>query len=170
MATSFKLSGDSYIDFGFIDDKKYKGDIKYVDSNRKIGGWTFNSTTVSAGNAKKTFSAFIDSGVTSLSVPEELFSDYHKQIHGAQCEGKICGIPCNATLPDVQVDISGHKVTIKKDLLIFPGADDEGLCMSQVQKALVPGMNILGEPLYMSQYIVHKSANGKQQLGFADHA
>lgn len=82
----FYSNQDGTMDFGYIDQNKYKGDIAYAPCDFSGGAWSFNITgwnvpndSVQAGSAK----SIADTGTPSTSLSQDITDYYYGKIDGA---------------------------------------------------------------------------------------
>ena len=94
-------------DFGYIDKKKYTGDIKYFPVKTADAYWgvTSDSYGVAGSTTQKKIRSIVDTGTTLNLMPEDVLSAYYKQVKGAKNDSNAGGyvFPCDAKLPDFTI-------------------------------------------------------------------
>lgn len=102
-------------EFGKIDTAKFQGQLQWANINNKKGFWQFSSQAfaVNGGQPQKGAQggqAIADTGTTLILADPSVVQGYYSQVQGAQNDQKAGGVtvPCNAKLPDLDLDIGGQ--------------------------------------------------------------
>lgn len=100
--------------FGNIDSTKFNGTMAWVPVNTTQGFWQFSSTkfAVGSGQAKTgdaAGQAIADTGTTLIIANPTTVNGYYAQVKGAANNAEVGGmtVPCDATLPDLMLDVGG---------------------------------------------------------------
>ncbi|KAI0871926.1 aspartic peptidase domain-containing protein [Hypoxylon argillaceum] len=163
-------------EFGTIDTSKFTGDMTFVAVNNTQGFWQFTSDqfAVDGGKAQTSVAgnqAIADTGTTLLLADPAVATAYYAQVDGAQNDAQQGGftIPCDATLPDLQVAIGDAMATVKGTDLNFAPVDAAGTtCFGGLQAGESGGLQIYGDIFFKSNFVVFNGGN--TTLGFAQHA
>jgi hypothetical protein len=171
---SLKRGAPGTYDFGYIDKSKYKGQI--VWSNVSPGAyWGLKPTGFSIGNGPVenfTFGGIADTGSSLMYLPDKIVRKYWGTVKGARTG--LTGdwqFPCNTTLPDISLVISGKPVTVRGINMKYMGqAVGAGYCHGGLQKVLRNlGFSILGAVFHKGNFVVYEAPmNGQARLGFAE--
>lgn len=101
-------------EFGRIDTSKFVGSMAWIPVDPSQGLWQFGSESFAIGGgqpqqATKGGQAIADTGTTLLLADPKIVNAYYAQVQGAENSQEQGGIlfPCNATLPDLDLDIGG---------------------------------------------------------------
>lgn len=101
-------------EFGRVDTSKFQGDLAWIPIDSSKGFWQFSSEffAVDGGQAQKAAQggqAIADTGTTLLLADPTIVDGYYAQVQGAQNSQQMGGfvVPCNAQLPDLDLDIGG---------------------------------------------------------------
>lgn len=120
-------------EFGKIDDTKFNGALSWAPINTTNGFWQFSSQQFSVNNGTPVMApggqAIADTGTTLLLVNPAVVNAYYSQVQGATNDQNLGGVtfPCNAELPDLQVDVGGnYMANIPGHLVNFATADAAG--------------------------------------------
>jgi hypothetical protein len=114
-------------DFGAIDRSKFEGELTWVPVNTTRGFWQFSSETFGVnGSAPQEGTsggqAIADTGTTLMLADPKMVTAYYALVQGAQ-ESKGFGgftFPCEATLPDLEVDVGGvYMARVSGEVLNF---------------------------------------------------
>lgn len=100
-------------EFGRIDNTKFTGAMAWIPVNTTQGFWQFGTSSFAVGNgtakAVTPSQAIADTGTTLILASQEVSDGYYRQVPGAVNDAQVGGItvPCNATLPDLMLDVGG---------------------------------------------------------------
>ncbi|PGH20380.1 hypothetical protein AJ80_03648 [Polytolypa hystricis UAMH7299] len=178
---SLKYHKPGAFDFGFIDCKKYKGDITYTAVNSTGGWWEFTASSYAVGD--KTFNTPItgiaDTGTTYLLLPDRYVNNYYAHVPNATKTHDSWEFPCNTTLPPFTMIISGttgnkdskpstYRATVPGKHLnaksIHPGSDT---CFGGLQPTSLDS-GTFGDVFFKSQFVIFDRSSPEPILGFAE--
>lgn len=160
---SLKHQKPGSYDFGFIDDSKHTGDIHYVPVDHSDGHW---GVKVSIGNNKlASFTAIVDTGSTLILLDDEYCKSYYDGVKGAQSSDYGWTVPCDAELPDLDIDIGGYTATVPGKLLNWGRDPGASMCNGGLQSN-DGGSSILGDVFLKSQFVVFEGGPSPR-FGFA---
>lgn len=161
--TSFSFSTDGYLDFGFIDEKAFTGNLTSIPIDNSTGFW--NATSIQYGAGGKTLSgnptaAIFDTDSSWLYLDRSIVTAYTALVEGAKYNISVGGyvFPCKAELPDLEITFTTAEdgpamAVIAGNLLNFQqvpsSSSDCFLAMS-----INTGLSILGMPFFVDRYIV----------------
>ncbi|OAA67099.1 extracellular aspartic proteinase [Niveomyces insectorum RCEF 264] len=161
-------------EFGAVDASKFAGALQVVPVDASQGFWQFTSATFAIGNGSvqpsaSTSQAIADTGTTLLLANPNIVNAYYTGIPGAVDNEDIGGvtIPCDADLPDLQLDVGGRMATIRGRDIMFEPVDDDNTCFGGLQP-LESDLMIFGDIFFKSNFVVFDAGNNT--LGFAAHA
>ncbi|EEH10310.1 aspartic proteinase [Histoplasma capsulatum G186AR] len=168
-AVSLKKTKPGTFDFGFIDDDKYDGNIKYTPVH-KGGFWSITST----GLTYTSPFTCADTGTTMVLLPEPIVHDYYSKIPGStkaysQLNPFLNGwiFPCNATIPSFSLIVENdYRATIPPEHIIlqpFYVSGGSPMCFGSIQVAIHE--IVFGDIIFKSQYVVFDTAGPR--VGFA---
>lgn len=113
-------------EFGTIDSSKFTGDMAWIPIDNSNGFWQFSSESFAVGGKKGQATpggqAIADTGTTLLVADVAIVEGYYSQVKGATVDQQAGGVifPCNAELPDLDLDIGGvYMARIKGDDIRF---------------------------------------------------
>jgi len=119
--------------FGAIDSTKFNGSLTWAAVNTTNGFWQFSSTKFQVGTgAAMTVAggqAIADTGTTLMLANAAVVNAYYSQVTGAVNNQTVGGVtfPCNAQLPDLQVDVGGNYMAlVRGDDINFAPVDNAG--------------------------------------------
>ncbi len=104
--------------FGAIDSTKFNGSLNWAAVNTTNGFWQFSSTKFQVGNGAPMSvaggQAIADTGTTLMLANAAVVNAYYSQVTGAVNNQTVGGVtfPCNAQLPDLNVDIGGNYMAV----------------------------------------------------------
>ena len=159
-------------EFGAIDATKFTGDMTFVDVNTTQGFWQFSSASFAVGTGKVQAGgagqAIADTGTTLMLVSNDIATAYYSQVTGAEDSQQAGGfvVPCDGTLPDLQIDVGGTMATVKGSDIVFEEIA-ANTCFGGVQ-AIDSDLMIFGDIFFKSNFVAFN--NGDNTLGFATHA
>ncbi|KAK4696137.1 hypothetical protein P7C71_g1735, partial [Lecanoromycetidae sp. Uapishka_2] len=151
--------------FGYIDSTAYSGELHYTPVNNTNGYWGFETIP---GHSP----AIADTGTSILYLDVDIVQNYWKQVpsHTSYPQGII--FPCTENLPDFSIQLgASYTATISGDLINYAPVTDpgyQGYCFGGIQANTGQGMNIFGDILFESQFVVFDYGN--MRIGFAPHA
>ncbi|KAF2675428.1 protease B, partial [Microthyrium microscopicum] len=180
---SLKKGATGIYDFGFIDQKKYTGDIKYINVNTTRGYWEYAAVGYQVGNSppvKTAFQSIADTGTTLLLLPTEVVKAFYANVPGAQLITTEGGYvyPCEsaAKMPDLKLLVASTRTSNETPVeLTVPGyfldrgksATGSGRCFGGVQMGS-PALSIWGDIFLKSQFVVFEHVNDTNpRIGFA---
>ncbi|KAI1653755.1 acid protease [Daldinia decipiens] len=159
-------------EFGRIDTSKFTGDMTFVPVNTTDGFWQFTSEkfAINGGTPQTSTAgaqAIADTGTTLLLADPAVTQAYYAQVDGAVDDQQQGGFtfPCNAQLPDLQLDVGGTMATVKGADINFAQVDDQ-TCFGGLQ-ASTAGLQIYGDIFFKSNFVAFNGGNNT--LGFAQH-
>ncbi|KAI1103821.1 acid protease [Jackrogersella minutella] len=160
-------------EFGRVDTTKFTGAMTWVPVNTTDGFWQFTSQqfAVNGGTPQTSTAgaqAIADTGTTLLLADPAVAQAYYAQVQGAVDDQQQGGFtfPCNAQLPDLQLDVGGNMATVKGTDINFTQVDDQ-TCFGGLQ-ATPAGLQVYGDIFFKSNFIAFNGGNNT--LGFAQHA
>jgi hypothetical protein len=131
-----KASAGAYT-FGAIDSTKFNGSLTWAAVNTTNGFWQFSSSKFQVGTgaamAVAGGQAIADTGTTLMLANAAIVNAYYSQVTGAVNNATVGGVtfPCNAQLPDLQVDVGGtYMATVRGDDINFAAVDATGASKS----------------------------------------
>lgn len=182
LTANLYLEAESSFDFGFINSSLIDGDITWtaVDtSNSQQGWWAIPVDGYRVGSGpfiESSFTTIMDTGTTNIFFPPALVSAYYEQVPGAYNDTEIDAFvfPCNQTLPDFDITISGTSFTIPGALLEFGllRGGNGYTCYGTIQAIPTPVVSDLPQPTavlgatFMLQYLTVFDL-GNFQVGIA---
>ncbi|KAK0612786.1 aspartic peptidase domain-containing protein [Bombardia bombarda] len=166
----FKAAGT--YDFGYIDEKKYTGNITYSAVNPNPGYWTWTSTGYAVGSGAFTstpINNIADTGTTLLYLPNTIISAYYRQIAGSSNSRSYGGyvFPCSADIPSFTFGVGTARITIPGKYINY-GEVTEGstTCFGGIQSSSGVGINIFGDVALKAAYVVFDGADSPR-IGWA---
>jgi len=106
-----------------------------------------------------------------LFLDDSVVITYYSQVESARYDYTQGGytFACNTTLPDITFSINGYDAVVPGKLMNFTPIDVKGtMCFGGLQSSDGFGINIFGDPLLKSQFVVFDT-NGPR-MGFAPQA
>ncbi|KAE8162066.1 Aspartic protease pep1 [Aspergillus tamarii] len=173
-AVTLKYHAPGSYDFGFIDKKKFTGELAYADVDDSQGFWQFTADgySVGKGDAQKApITGIADTGTTLVMLDDEIVDAYYKQVQGAKNDASAGGyvFPCETELPEFTVVIGSYNAVIPgKHINYAPLQEGSSTCVGGIQSNSGLGLSILGDVFLKSQYVVFDSQGPR--LGFAAQA
>jgi len=163
-------------EFGTIDTSAFSGSLSYVDVDSSSGFWQFPSTSYVINGKTSTNSsaspAIADTGTSLLLADDDVVNAYWGEVSGAQYDSTQGGytFPCNADLPDLGLGIGdSYTATISGSLLNY-NEISSSTCFGGLQSNAGQGVQIFGDVMFKSQFVVFDNTNNSPRLGFAPHA
>lgn len=167
-----KAAAGSY-EFGAIDSTKFDGELQWVGVNATSGFWQVSAEKVIVGRTTTNLPggiAIADTGTTLMLVDPSIVNAYYSQVQGAVNNEAVGGVtfPCNANLPDIQVDMGGAFLsTVRGEHINFAPVDQAGtICFGGIQ-AIAPPLQIYGDIFFKSNFVAFHAGNNS--LGIAPH-
>ncbi|EFQ33744.1 eukaryotic aspartyl protease [Colletotrichum graminicola] len=160
-------------EFGRIDNTKFTGQMNWAPINTTSGFWQFSSEKFAVGDGKVQTGlvggqAIADTGTTLLLANPTMVQAYYEQVQGAKNDQTVGGItfPCNASLPDLMMDIGGAFMARVKGSDINFAQVDQQTCFGGLQ-ATTSNLQIYGDILFKSQFVAFNGGNNS--IGMAEH-
>lgn len=169
-AAYLPANADGAYDFGFTDDSKYTGSLKYTDVDSSNGFWEYPSTSYKVGS--KTYSSsgytgITDTGTTLLLMGDTAVDNYYAAVSGASYDSSQGGytFPCSANLPTLSVRIGPtNYATVPGSVLNF-GTVSGSTCFGGLQSVGGGSQNIYGDVFLNANYGVFDASG--PSFGFA---
>ncbi|KAI1801774.1 penicillopepsin [Daldinia bambusicola] len=159
-------------EFGRVDTSKFTGEMTWVPVNTTDGFWQFTSEkfAVNGGTPQTSTAgaqAIADTGTTLLLADPAVAEAYYAQVDGAVNDEQQGGFtfPCDAKMPDLQLDVGGNMATVKGTDINFAQVDEQ-TCFGGLQ-ASPAGLQIYGDIFFKSNFVAFNGGNNT--LGFAQH-
>lgn len=170
---NLKHSTAGSYEFGNIDQTQFVGKLNFGPVNASSGHWQFTSNTFMVGNGTPTriptaAPAIADTGTTLLLMDPAIVQAYYDQVPGAKLGDQAVVFPCTASLPDLHIQLSPNYLGKIPGALINFQAVGDGLCMGGLQTNGDQHVQILGDVMFKSQFVVFDGSGPR--LGFAQHA
>lgn len=108
----------------------------------------------------------VDTGTSLLLVDPPVANAYYSQVQGAVNDAQVGGFtyPCNTKLPDLGVAMgSNYTATIPGSMITFAQVD-ANTCFGGVQSNGGANLQIYGDVMFRTQYVVFDGANKKLQV------
>jgi len=180
LAAPYLFTADLYADkdgsfeFGYIDPKKYSGEIAYAKVDTGFGFWNFNlsgSWTMgkTAGTKIQPFRVLFDSGGPNIGLPADIVKPYFASFGGKPSSGNSHTYPCSAyPPPDLTLDLAdGGKMVLDGKFLVEPPSGSGTTCNGRIDDSVQTGYN-LGASVLDQKFVVFDHA--KQRIGIANKA
>ncbi|KAH8913077.1 penicillopepsin [Coniochaeta sp. PMI_546] len=159
-------------EFGRIDSTKFTGNMAWIPVNTTQGFWQFGTSGFSVGTgAAQTVApaqAIADTGTTLILTSQEVSDGYYSQVQGAVNNAQVGGmtVPCDATLPDLILDVGGiYQARVKGEDINFAQVQGN-TCFGGVQPT-TSSLQIWGDIFFKSQFVAFNGGNNS--LGMAQH-
>lgn len=101
-------------EFGRVDSTKFTGQMAWIPINTTSGFWQFSSEkfAVNGGAAEAATpggQAIADTGTTLILADAKIVEGYYSKVQGAAVDNEAGGVvfPCDAAMPDLDLDIGG---------------------------------------------------------------
>jgi len=160
-------NADGELTFGGYDKEKFTGDLNWVPLSQATY-WEVNleGMSVEGKSVTKTKSAIIDSGTSLIAGPTREVADIAKALGATRTPVGQYIIDCNATLPNLDIELGGQTYTLKgKDYII----ESQGTCLFAMMGIDIPRpagpLWILGDVFMRQFYTVFDYS--KKQVGIA---
>lgn len=162
-------------DFGYIDSKKYTGAITYANVDSSQGWWQFTTSGYSVGSGAavtKSYPGVVDTGSTLMVLPPDVVANYYKQVSTAKYSADYGAwiYPCSATMPNLNLIISGATITVPGTVMTYGPIDYDGNCYGGLQQNDGLDVAIYGDIFIKSQFVVFDSGTTPPRVGFAKQA
>lgn len=169
------LTAAGTYDFGFIDEKKYTGEIAYTAVDADQGFWNFTSSGYGVGAGDFTESqinGIADTGTSLLFLPTEAVTDYYSQVKDAKNDLDYGGyvFPCAGELPPFVFGIEDARFTIPPAYMNYGEVTEgSGVCFGGLQDGGAMGhdVNVWGAVALKAVYVVFNGAE-PPIIGFAE--
>ncbi|OIW32773.1 acid protease [Coniochaeta ligniaria NRRL 30616] len=159
-------------EFGRIDSAKFTGAMAWIPVNTTQGFWQFATAGFAVGNGTAQTAtaaqAIADTGTTLILTSQEIADGYYGQVQGAVNDATVGGVtvPCDATLPDLILDVGGiYQARVKGEDINFAQVQGN-TCFGGVQ-ATTSDLQIWGDIFFKSQFVAFNGGNNT--LGMAQH-
>ncbi|KAK5996892.1 Aspartic protease PEP3 [Cladobotryum mycophilum] len=170
-----KKNATGSYEFGKVDASKFKGDLATIPVNDSQGFWQFSSEkfAVDGGmphDATKGGQAIADTGTTLILADPAIVQGYYSKVKGAEDNAQAGGItiPCDAKLPDLDLDIGGvYMARVKGEDINFAPVQGN-TCFGGLQATNQGGLGVYGDIFFKSQFVVFNGGNKTLQM--AEHA
>ncbi|XWW94815.1 hypothetical protein V2A60_002763 [Cordyceps javanica] len=170
-----RASAPGAYEFGRVDASKFTGPMTWIPVNTTKGFWQFSSQSFAVnGGAPQQGArggqAIADTGTTLLLADPSVVKGYYAQVPQAQNSKQMGGVvvPCDAKLPDLDLDIGGVYMARIKGADINFAPVGNGACFGGLQAAPAGGMAIYGDIMFKSQFVAFNGGNNT--IGMAVHA
>ncbi|USP82891.1 hypothetical protein yc1106_10165 [Curvularia clavata] len=173
-AANLRVDGNGTWDFGYIDDSKYSGEMTWApvvsDKYWSIDVQEYATGEGSFGSAV-VGEVIVDSGTSLVYLPDAVVNDYYSQIQGSSLtQGGVYAFPCNSTIPDLHLKISGSVFSIPgRDVNYATYDPSKGLCAGAITTRLNMKYSVLGSLFMRNYYVVHSREESTPKMGFAPH-
>lgn len=176
-AAYLKHQAPGSYDFGYLDPKKYSGDIHWTNVSTDLGYWTFNSSGVMVGNTKfdAPYPSVADTGTSLMLMNETIVAEYYAQVPGAEFDDTQGGwmYSCwnKSKMPDFYVETgNGWYARIDSSLMTYTSVLFGTRCFGSLQAntGMPYNLQILGDPFFKALYVAHDGGN--RRIGFATQA
>ncbi|KAL8666340.1 MAG: hypothetical protein Q9202_001611 [Teloschistes flavicans] len=161
-------------EFGRIDSTQFKGPLTYAPIDASQGFWQIESKSFAVGNGAvqtnpKASPAIMDTGTSLILADDNVARSYWRQVEGATMDNQGgATFPCTAQLPDLHIALGPtYMATVPGDLMSFQKLG-RGLCFGGLQSNLGQPLQIYGDVLFKSQFVVFDGGNSA--VGVAPHA
>ncbi|KAE8548989.1 hypothetical protein EYB25_009372 [Talaromyces marneffei] len=163
------------VDFGWIDPKKYKGQIFWTHVDKSEGLWKISIDGFRIGrdhSSPISFSAIVDTGSSINLFPEYVVKQYYKRIPGSYKSTQDGGyiFPCTQTsvIPDLSLEIGQHIAVIPGQLLKY--SSNRTHCFGGIQSSPHPSLNVLGDVFLKGHYVIFFDDSTNPWIGIAPQA
>jgi hypothetical protein len=161
-------------EFGTIDSTRFNGSLSWAAINTTQGFWQFSSSKFSIGTGGTVMDiegggqAIADTGTTLMLVNPAIVNAYYSQVQGAMNNATAGGVtfPCDANLPDLNVDVGGNYMALIRGSDIKFEQVDAATCFGGVQ-ATTTSLQIYGDIMFKSQFVAFNGGNNS--IGMAPH-
>lgn len=169
-----RCGGPGAFTFGAIDHSRFTGELTWIPVNTTKGFWQFSSQTFAVNGepphmATSGGQAIADTGTTLILADPNVVNSYYSRVQGAQNNAQVGGftVPCNAQLPDLDLDIGGlYMARVAGGDINFNPIGNSGMCFGGLQAPPPGSMGIYGD-IFKSQFVVFNGGNNI--LGMATH-
>ncbi|KAF2103514.1 aspergillopepsin A precursor [Rhizodiscina lignyota] len=161
-------SAGSYT-FGAIDQTKFQGSLTNVPVDNSQGFWMVTSNSFAVGNQVQQnpqgSPAIADTGTSLVLVDDNVAQAYYSQVPGATNNAQVGGFTysCNAQLPNFSVALGNYMATIPGNMVTFAQVD-ANTCFGGVQSNQGSGMQIYGDVMFKTQYVVFDGSTPQLML------
>ncbi|OJD18588.1 hypothetical protein AJ78_01429 [Emergomyces pasteurianus Ep9510] len=173
-AAALKYEASGTYDFGYIDKKKYEGEITYMDVDSSGGFWSVTFDGYGAGDvqAQAMIKGIIDTGTSLIHLPRDIVQGYYSKVPGSKFDDSLgfWTYPCNGGV-DFALLVNAYKAVIPAAYINI-GATSEGssTCVGAITETKpADGVDAIFGALFLaSQYVVFDP--DKPRLGLAPQA
>ncbi|KAK3896956.1 aspartic peptidase domain-containing protein [Staphylotrichum tortipilum] len=158
-------------EFGRIDRSKFAGALSWVPTFTGRGFWEVSTAGFMVETRSTTMpaaQAVVDTGTTLMLVSREMVEGYYSHVFGAEELPGAGGMtfPCNASLPDLFLDVGGgYTARIRGEDINF-GVVKGDICFGGIQRT-TSVLQVWGDVFFRSQFVVFHGGN--HSLGMAPH-
>ncbi|KAL8700321.1 MAG: hypothetical protein Q9201_005512 [Fulgogasparrea decipioides] len=159
-------------EFGRIDATQFKGSLTYTPVDTSQGFWQIESKSFAIGDGPKQTNpnaspAIMDTGTSLILADDAVVRSYWRQVEGAQMDNEGVTFPCDAQLPDFHIALGpNYMATVPGELMNFQRVG-RGVCFGGMQSNMGQPLQIYGDVLFKSQFVVFDGGN--TAMGFAPH-
>ncbi|KAI9729521.1 MAG: Type I transmembrane sorting receptor [Claussenomyces sp. TS43310] len=162
--TNFQYNGGT-LEFGYIDSSLYKGNLTELQIDNVTtyaASWSVEGVHYMSGGADLgTFDLVFDTGGPMTSGPNATVYAYYAQISGAvdvDGNGKSWNVPCDATLPDLDLQFSSGAVATIPGASFINGDNGDGTCQCWFVLENSATRAVIGDPFFTSNFVVFNQA------------
>jgi len=172
---ALKRRASGSFDFGFIDQKKYKGDIAWTPVQGTKGFWNFTVSGFAIGDGpvqQLKSGAVADTGSSLWYAPSAMTDAYWQKVPGTRFDNIQGGytFPCSTNLPDIQIVIENKKFTIAGPNMNYQRLSTS-TCFGGLQRNTGMPFSIYGDVFLKGLLVIFEQAPDKpQRIGFAQGA
>jgi hypothetical protein len=108
----------------------------------------------------------LDTGTSLLLVDDAVANAYYSKVQGATNDAQVGGFtyPCNAALPDFGVNIGPSYMAVIPGAGITFAQVDANTCFGGIQSNGGSNLQIYGDVMFRSQYVVFDGQNKALQI------
>ncbi|KAK6535860.1 Type I transmembrane sorting receptor [Arthrobotrys megalospora] len=176
-ASLYHNKAGSY-DFGYIDNKKYTGSLKYATLSTKSGWWEFPSKYYKVGSTTytnpTTATGIADTGTTLLLVSSGAAKNYYNSIPNSVADSQVGGylVPCaSKTLPPFYFSVGSNMASVSGTNVIYGSSlgtiNGVQYCFGAIQP-ISGNQYIFGDVFFKQNFAVFDY--GGSRFGFAPHS
>ncbi|KAL5606030.1 uncharacterized protein BROUX77_003223 [Berkeleyomyces rouxiae] len=167
-----KDCGDGDVDFGFIDDAAYIGQIGYSDVTTDRGLWNFtveglvtDAVTLAPEGSEY---AIVDLATTIITLPWKYVVAYYNRVPYVRWSTSNNGfiVLCNQEMPDFTFRVGGIDLAVSGEhMKIYPNHGQQESCFGGLQASDRIGFNLIGNIAFKSTFVVFDPVNA--EIGWA---
>jgi len=159
--------------FGYIDPHQFSGSVGWTPVDPSEGFWMFNIDGYGVGKkvtVQESSQTIADTGTTLLFLPDDAVNTYYSAVPGAFYDDWNTGLeifPCGAKLPDFAFAVGNYTGVIPGNYMNYSETGlGDGNCIGGLQSSDFIGINIAGDILLKSQFVIFEGGDSPR-LGFA---